>query len=41
LLILYREPHLPQVTAPDRDGSRSPHWHIQPTRRAGVPTIRA
>src|SRR5207245_4524052 len=23
------------------DGRRAPHWHSQPTRRAGTPTIRA
>src|SRR5207248_5191228 len=36
----YWVPHLPQVPAPE-SGSRSPHWHIQPIRRARTPTTSA
>src|SRR2546425_2314388 len=32
-------PHTAQVAPPPTGCSRSPHWHIHPTRRAGTPTI--
>src|SRR4051794_6740131 len=40
-VIVYRVPHVAQVTSPDFPGSFSPHWHIQPMRRAGTPAISA
>src|SRR5688572_8803396 len=35
----YDDPQAGHVPTPE-SGSRSPHWHIQPTRRAGTPTTR-
>jgi hypothetical protein len=35
----YVAPHTPHAARPALGCSRSPHWHIQPTRRAGTPTI--
>src|SRR2546422_428761 len=37
----YGVPHTAQVALPPDTKSRSPHWHIHPTRRAGTPTISA
>ena len=37
----YAVPHAPQRGSPSVSGRRTPHWHIQPVRRAGTPTIRA
>src|SRR5687768_17622567 len=36
----YVDPQPAQVPEP-ASGSRSPHWHIHPTRRAGTPTMSA
>ena len=35
----YSAPQAAQRATPPETESRSPHWHIQPTRRAGTPTI--
>src|SRR5437899_6697965 len=37
----YVAPQLAHAAAPRTTTRRSPHWHIQPTRRAGTPTMRA
>src|SRR4051812_42570887 len=37
---LYVVPHAAQVPTPLSE-RRSPHWHIQPMRRAGTPAISA
>src|SRR5207253_10777408 len=33
-------PHAAHALRPPATTSRSPHWHIHPTRRAGTPSIR-
>src|SRR3954465_12241570 len=38
--VSYVEPR-PRQAPPPESGRRSPHWHIQPMRRAGTPTTRA
>src|SRR4051812_3428286 len=40
-VIVQRLPQASHRTSPLASGSRSPHWHIQPMRRAGTPAITA
>src|SRR2546427_1476564 len=37
---VYLAPQRAHVACPPVGCSRSPHWHIHPTRRAGTPTMR-